>query len=102
MDIAFLGNINDTLGWYENELVLGIEDNLLNDISIYPNPTKDILNFKGNYSETLNVSVYDTLGKNILNKSLNINSTLDVSKLKSGLYILKFEGFNNTFKFVKE
>jgi len=103
IDLATIGFQDGTLKWIENQLdLLSIEDNLFNSLSIYPNPTKDILNFKGNYSETLNVSVYDVLGKNILNKSVDINSTLDVSKLKSGLYILKFEDFNNTFKFIKE
>ncbi|HMC01368.1 MAG TPA: T9SS type A sorting domain-containing protein [Flavobacteriaceae bacterium] len=102
-DIAFLGNSNDIVGWYENEWdLLGISSTLIDNINIYPNPVKDKLNFKGNLSEPLKVSIYDTLGKNLLNKTIELNSDLDVSNLQSGLYVLKFEGYYDTYKLVKQ
>ena len=101
-DIAFVGFFSNTLDWYENELIsLGTNDESKNKISIYPNPTKNQLYFKG-FSESFDVSVYDILGKNVLNKNLDLNASLDVSKLQNGIYIIKFKDYNSTFKFVKQ
>lgn len=101
-DIAAVGVFSNTLDWYENEWdLLGIDDNSINKIIIFPNPTKNLLNFKG-LSENIDVSVYDIVGKNVLNENLGANESLDVSKLHSGIYILKFKDYNSTFKFIKE
>ena len=102
LDIASISYQNDDLNWFSNDFLLGIDDNTINEISIYPNPTKNKLNFKGNFSESLDVSVYDILGKNILQNTVDLNTSLDVSKLHSGLYIIKFKGYSETYKFVKE
>ena len=83
-------------------LTASVQDNTTKKFTIYPNPVKDKLNFKGQFIEPLNVSIYDTLGKKIFNKTVEVNSDLDVSNLQSGFYIIKFEGFNDTYKFVKE
>jgi len=77
------------LNWFSNNLIiLGLNDNSLNKISIYPNPTSDKLNFKSSLSEKFKVSVFDILGKKVIEESLNTNETLDVSKLHAGLYII--------------
>lgn len=103
LDIATIDYQDADLNWFENNLItLSVSDFAANTISIYPNPTKGVLNFKGFSSETLNVSVYDVLGKNVLNVSLDVNKPLDVSNLKTGIYIIKFVDLNKTFKFVKE
>lgn len=104
LDIAFLGNQNDTLGWYENELItLGTEDLTVSEIKIYPNPTSNILNFKGLNSEELQVTVYDVLGKEVLNTNLSeYDNQLDVSQLESGLYTIKIDKTNETIKFIKQ
>jgi hypothetical protein len=36
-----------------------------------------------------------------MENSLNDGEALDVSKLHSGMYFLKFEGYNTTYRFVK-
>jgi len=104
-DIASVGFFNGSVDWYENKLetlTLSVNDNSTNKISIYPNPTSDKLNFKGSFAENFKVSVYDILGKKVIEKSLNTNSVLDVSQLHSGIYIIKFDDYNTTYKFVKE
>lgn len=103
LDIAYTGYFsNSGVNWYENETdLLGLNDNELSSIKLYPNPTKNQLNFKG-FSEAFDVSVYDILGKNVLNKTMDVNATLDVSKLHNGIYIIKFNGYNSNFKFVKQ
>jgi hypothetical protein len=102
-DIATVGYQSDTLDWYENEWdSLGLDDNEINPVSIFPNPTKNMLNFKVPFSEAFNVSVYDILGKKVINASISSTKSLDVSNLKSGIYILKFNEHNTILKFVKE
>ena len=56
------------------------------DISIYPNPTSDIVYFDGNYSQ-LKVVVYDILGKQVIKES--ITNSVDISQLEKGVYILQ-------------
>jgi len=101
-DIAAVGVFSNTLDWYENQWdVLGVEENAIDKIRVYPNPTKDQLYFKG-LSEPFEVSVYDIVGKSILDETLDANTSLDVSKLQSGIYILKFKDYDSTFKLIKE
>ncbi|OUR90733.1 hypothetical protein A9Q87_12315 [Flavobacteriales bacterium 34_180_T64] len=103
LDIATIGNTTDTVDWYENVLnVLSINDPTIQNISIYPNPAKDQLNFKGLSNQDYNVSVTDLLGKNILNETVNSIRGLDISNLNSGMYIINFVDTNSSFKFVKE
>ena len=79
----------------------GVEENVMSELVVFPNPTKNQLYFKG-YSESFEVSVYDIIGNTVLNSTVDAASPLDVSKLQSGIYILKFNDYNSTFKFVKE
>lgn len=57
---------------------------------------------KGFLNETLNLEVSDMIGKQIIKTSISQGESLDVSTLNSGIYMLKFEGNNSTFKFIKE
>ena len=103
LDLATVGYQDGTLKWIENQLdLLGIEDNSLNNIRIYPNPTKNKLYFKSSIAEDFNISVYDILGKKVLENTVNINKSLDVSQLNNGIYIIRFDDYYNTYKFVKE
>nr|WP_321245514.1 T9SS type A sorting domain-containing protein [uncultured Psychroserpens sp.] len=103
LDIAAIGYQSDTVDWFENLLeTLSTDDATLETLSIFPNPAKNVLNFKGVTSEILNLEVYDILGKSVLSTSIEHNGSLDISALNSGLYIIKFENTNTTYKFVKE
>jgi surface protein len=63
-----------------------IEDQTQLDISIYPNPTSDIVYIDGNYTQ-LKVVIYNILGKEVINKS--ITNSIDISQLEKGVYILQ-------------
>lgn len=101
-DIASVDFQGFDLNWFENNFVLGLNNNSIQKISIYPNPTADKLFFKGSFNNNFKVSVFDILGKKILAKTLNTNESLDVSRLNTGIYIIRFDEFNTTYKFVKE
>ena len=63
-----------------------VDDQNQLDISIYPNPTSDMVYIDGNYSQ-LKVVVYDILGKQVKNKP--ITNSIDISQLEKGVYILQ-------------
>ena len=74
----------------------------INDVvfSVYPNPTKDILNFKGD--EIKSVRVFDMTGRLVLYNSFNTsNVKVDVSFLKNGYYNVLVND-TKSVKFIKE
>lgn len=78
---------------------LSLNENSLDKISIYPNPTTETLqiNFANGFNNTPNkISIYSIQGKKIISvlKNENTTQTLNVSQLKSGVYILKIESEN--------
>ena len=64
----------------------GIDDQNQLNISIFPNPTSDLVYIEGNYTQ-LKAVVYDILGKQVMNKS--ITNHIDISQLDKGVYILQ-------------
>jgi hypothetical protein len=72
------------------------------NISVYPNPTSDVLNvsFKGKLSviEDTKVELYDITGKLRSSKMIsNDNLSFDISNFESGVYLLKAS--NNKYKY---
>jgi hypothetical protein len=71
-------------------------DNL---ISIYPNPTDDLLYFT-NVQNKSGIEIYNLFGTSVLKNYVQKgNSTIDVSNLLTGTYIIKIN--NKIIKFVK-
>lgn len=74
-------------------------------ISVYPNPSSQILNFKMPSKDgLLTVSVYSTSGQLVQNETLLVQNqigSINISQLNAGIYILKIEGYR-TVLFTKE
>ncbi len=71
------------------------EINLLGDVAVYPNPTKDILNvnFTSEEIDNYTIRIADMSGRNLIEQNysanMDLNQTqLDVSDLTEGLYLL--------------
>jgi len=87
----------------------GVDDNLLNNISIFPNPTKDelFLNLVDIYGEA-NISIVGYDGKILLKETVNcVKNTKHQFKtqdLTSGLYFIevKYNDSVKRMKFIKE
>ena len=84
-------NLIDAYGWIITDdgldcATAGVDDQNQLDISIYPNPTSDIVYIEGNYTQ-LKAVVYDILGKQVMNKS--ITNHIDISQLEKGVYMLQ-------------
>lgn len=102
-DVASIGNFNDTVFWFENELItLGVSEFEVNNLIIYPNPATDKLTFSGNFNDILEVSVYDAIGHVVLSNKIAAGEDLDVSQLSDGIYIIKDNNSNMTRKFIKQ
>lgn len=78
-----------------------ITNNINNpEISIYPNPTKDVLNISAPNCESLNFTICDVTGKIVLSEKLNTqNNQIEVSDLGTGIYFVRvFNETNNIFQ----
>ncbi|MCB0382510.1 MAG: T9SS type A sorting domain-containing protein [Psychroserpens sp.] len=103
IDIASVAYNEDDLNWFENELItLSTSSQIEHDINLYPNPVSNFLSFKGLTNEDFEVSVFDVLGKEVIKTIINSSDPIDVSQLQNGLYIIKFEGSDTTYKFIKQ
>ena len=81
----------DNHNWTINDAGLdcstaGVDDQNQLVVSVYPNPTSDIVYIEGNYTQ-LKVVVYNILGKEVVNKS--ITNSIDISHLENGVYLMK-------------
>jgi len=72
------------------EEILSNPENTLETISIYPNPTQNILNIVSPQAEITSVSVYDVRGRLINSTTINYQKTyqLDMSILESAMYFV--------------
>lgn len=69
------------------EGAVGVNENKMLDIQVYPNPVVDQLNFT--LAEQAKVQVIDLSGKTVMQQqALAGNSRLNVAELKQGMYIL--------------
>ncbi len=93
------GNINIVLLRYKNR-VLGVNDNALQNLSVYPNPTSGEIRVKGLTKNNLPYQIFDVTGKKVqTGVLLNQKTTLDISALQQGIYLFKTQKF--TEKIVK-
>lgn len=67
-----------------------------NKISIYPNPSTNVVNIEGNTSSNYNIEVYDLIGKQI--GSYKNEKSIDVSNFISGIYLIKIIDLENNIE----
>jgi len=100
-----VGN-NDVVYFFDNisfssPISLGLEDQVIFDYKIYPNPTSNIINIQGDISD-LKVIIYDMLGKVLMQSEEQ--ESIDISFLKNGTYFLSLtnNSTNSTYKIIKK
>ncbi len=68
---------------------LSVNDNVLSQLSIYPNPSSDVININAPSSvEVISTELYDVLG-NVVAKGNS--SQINISSLSTGVYLLNIE-----------
>jgi predicted outer membrane repeat protein len=85
------------------DAVTGISANSIIPTFIYPNPTSDKLNIKGEYSANAFIMIFDLQGKQVLSKQMRYRQ-IDISDLSKGFYTVKLVDSGNVLinKFMKE
>ncbi len=74
------------------------------ELSIYPNPTSNLLHIEASQTDISRVEVFDVQGKQVMQVSAANLTKLDVSQLTNGMYFLKVSTSDGelTKKFVKK
>ena len=75
-----------------------IDNDLLQSLSIYPNPCTDQINFTDHLDGPY--SIFDIAGSKVQSGRINGNK-LDVGQLKQGSYLIHIDGFEGLYRFVK-
>lgn len=85
---------------------LNVNDFESDSLSLYPNPTKNVLNYSVPEELVIkSIVISDVTGKTIMSNSADFySSQIDVSSLSSGIYFITFNTENKTLtkKFVKQ
>lgn len=102
MDVLSASQNDNKIAWYENQTIIGVDENQENLFTIYPNPVKSTLTIQS--KEPINsATFYDVLGRKLLEELENFEQ-LDVSGLPVGLLFvtIKTEYGAITKKIIKE
>ena len=99
MDVIASSQNDDKIAWYENLTILGVEENQIDTMKIYPNPTEGLLYIDSKTESIIGAAVFNILGKKVFHVDGNIQQ-LDISTLQSGMYFFKIT--TNTGSFVQK
>ncbi len=78
----------------------------INEIKIYPNPAKNLIqvSYEQNQNEVLSYNVNDILGRKVLSGQAENNAIINITELIQGEYVLEFkniDGYATRKKFIK-
>jgi hypothetical protein len=78
----------DDISIYECDTVLGVTENLIDNIQIYPNPAQDYFVVDAGNFNNIQVELFDISGRKLLQQKITTNQEqVYVSGLASGVYI---------------
>lgn len=81
---------------------VAISENVVSEVSIYPNPATSVLNVSAaGYNQ---VEIINMLGQVVYSNSISNNAQINVSDLNDGVYFVRLSGANGTTtqKFIKK
>lgn len=90
MDVLAASQNNQTIAWYENFTVLGVEEESVSELALYPNPVKSTLQISSYDIVITNIAIYTIFGERVFNKKGN-DTQIDLSNLSTGLYLVKIQ-----------
>ena len=99
--------VEDVLFWDTNNRweflngnvpILGDNDLIIPTVSLYPNPSNELINISFHKDRLSNIELYDITGKLLFKKELNANTyALNIANYPSGTYLVKVYNQNNAF-----
>ena len=75
---------------------VGIEEDLSNNLAIYPNPSNGIINIEIDNNQNSELIIRDTFGKVILKKNFISTTLIDLGNLSKGIYIIEITSNNHS------
>ena len=85
LDVVSASLGDDTVAWYKNTGVLGVNEAVVSKVSLYPNPTSGILYIE-NTEPIESATLYNVLGTPI--KAYSNPNELDLSEVSEGIYFV--------------
>ena len=105
MDI-FTGNYRGGLSFFkgDSEGTIGIKEEVLSQIHIYPNPTQNSINFEFESDNEVKLKLVDITGRIIREDKIYNGYSLDIHNLAGGIYFicLEYQSKTLTHKIVKQ
>lgn len=96
----------ETAFYNYNNYTASLEDNLLINLKISPNPVKNSFKIQNleNSSATYLLQIFNILGKKVFEKQIVNETNIDISTLKKGIYFAKIlnDKSSKTLKILKE
>lgn len=83
--------------------LLGVNQNQLTDVVLYPNPVTDVLQISAK-TEIISVEIYNINGQKLMSKNLNsVQGEINLDSLSTGIYFARVLADNSigTFKIIK-
>jgi hypothetical protein len=79
-----------------NVPILGANDFIETTVSLYPNPSNELININFDEDQLSKLELYDITGKLLFKKELNTNTyALNIANYPSGTYLVKIYNQNN-------
>ena len=78
--------------------VTGLEEFLVTEVKVYPNPSDDLLflSISNNHGVIVKAEIIDMTGEILYELQLNTDKPIDVSMLQKGIYLIRIELDNRT------
>ncbi|GER58759.1 hypothetical protein ULMA_08670 [Patiriisocius marinus] len=88
---------------FKSEITLSAPTHTLNEISIFPNPTSDIIHIQ-NISQPIDLATLYSLNGNIIKTYTTIYNKINISEVPSGMYflVLEIDGATTVKRIVRE
>ncbi|WP_068475065.1 family 16 glycosylhydrolase [Saccharicrinis aurantiacus] len=87
------------------EEYVGIKEDVLSELSVFPNPASNRITVKGLPNQETELSLYNIFGGHVLTKTTvgEVSQTLSIGSLNDGVYLLKVatSNVNKVIKFTK-
>lgn len=80
----------------KNQGFVGIEEQVIQQQLIYPNPTNGIL-YLEKIADFESIKIFDAVGKLLFNTSKNLSSVVDLSSYAAGVYFYQIKTQTNTY-----
>jgi hypothetical protein len=75
---------------------LSINENTLDGVSVYPNPSKGMITISNDNNTTNTIAIYNVLGKEVFTSTANKSTSVDLSTNGSGVYLVKVSNANGS------